>query len=576
MKSILKWIKKAVLFWVAGVGIFVTLSFVVGLLFSFKSVAPQLPKSAILKLEIGGELSEKDDIDFLGSLRSGPKKMLYDVCDLINQAARDDKIQGIFVRLLPLETSFAQTQELRNAFSNFKKSGKKLYLYASFFNSSKEYYLACVFDEVCMLPLGHVGIAGLNVFFPFARGLLDKWEVAPQVTQAGKYKSAPEMFTHKDFSQEHKESLLSIVTSIENTLIKDIENARQIQNVRGLFEKGHLRANDALEAKLITHIDSYKKCEDRILEKSVKETKFYSAKDYEILLDKRQKKEAKKQVAVLVLSGEIHDDQNLSQSPLQDRKIIRPVSVEKQLKALMKDEKTAAVILRIDSPGGSPTASEEIWQQINEFKKTKPVVASMSTLAASGGYYIASACDKIIAQPLTITGSIGAFSGKLNVSKFFENLGIHFGSLYTMESATLNSFQSDYSPAQKEKMKKDIDYVYDFFKKRVAQGRGLLEEKVEEFAQGRVWTGSQAKEKGLVDELGGIHEAFEVTKKMLKLEKDEQVDLYVYSPRIKMIDLIMGVFGFDNDVLDGEFSVIEFFKNHIKSMFSVPMFEVRG
>ncbi len=576
MKSILKWIKKATIFWFVSVGIFVTFSFFIGLFFSLKSSIPELPKTAILKLDIAGELSEKDDIDFLSNFRSGSKKRLYDTCNLINQAAKDVNIQAIFVRLLPLGTSFAQTQELQNAFLNFKKNGKKLYLYASSFQSSREYYLASVFDEIYMLPLGHVGISGLYFSVPFVKEFLDKWQIVPHAIQAGKYKSAPEMFTNKDFSNEHKESLLSILTSIENTLIQDIGNFRKIDHVRSLFEQGHLNANEALQAKLITHIDSYKKCEDKVLEKYAKDAKFYQAKDYEILIDKRSKKDAQKKIALLVLSGEIHDDQNLSHSPLQDTKVIRPAFVEKHLKTLMKDEKIAAVILRIDSPGGSAVASEEIWNQITDFRKTKPIIASMGSIAASGGYYIASACDKIVAQPLTITGSIGAFSGKLNISQFFQNLGIHFGSLYTMESATLNSFNADYSPKQKEKMKKDINFVYDFFKKRVAQGRNLSEEQVEKSAQGRVWTGLQAKERNLIDELGGVEEAFELSKKMIKPEKDEKIELYVYSPRIKMIDLLMGALGFDNDVLDGEFSVVEFFKSHLKSIFSVSMFEIRG
>jgi protease-4 len=578
MRNVLKWLKKAALFWVVCVGAFVTISFFIGLVFNFKPSIPTLPKTAILKLDLAGDLYEKDNVDLLGSLRSGPKKMLYDTCDLIKEAAKEDKIQGIFVRLLPLNTSFAQIQELQNAFLEFKKTGKKLYLYANFFNSSKEYYLASVFDEIYMLPLGHVGIAGLHFSTPFIRELLDKWEITPHAIQAGKYKAAPETFTHKDFSKEHKESLLSILSSIEDTLINDIGKSGKIENVRSLFEQGNVQATQALNAKLITQLGHYQFFEDQILKKHDKDTKFYPAKDYDAILDARpEPKDIKKHVALLVLSGSIHDDQNTSQSPLQDQNTIRPSSVAKQLKALMKDEKTVAVVLRIDSPGGSATASEDIWGQIMEFKKTKPVIASMGSVAASGGYYIASACNKIVAQPLTITGSIGAFSGKLNVSKFFENLGIHFGSIYSMESATLNSFNNDYSPAQKEKMQKDIEYIYDFFKNRVAQGRNLSMDQVEDIAQGRIWTGAQAKERNLVDELGGIDKAFDLAKQELKLEKNEKIDLYVYTPKIKIIDLLMGVLGFDNDSMDGDFSLISYFKGYFHSIFFKTLqFDVQG
>jgi protease-4 len=547
------WIQKIFYYWIVTLGSIVTVLLVGFWFLSFGSQLPTLPQKAILKLHLSGNLQEKSHMASLGMNNSNS---LFEICDLIKKASKDSHIEGIFVKLSSLSLSFAQIQELQVYLKQFKQTGKKLYLYTSSFSSTAEYYFAAIFDEICLLPVGQVGIAGFRVEVPFARALLDKWEVTPNDYHAGKYKSFPETFTQKDFTPEHKESALSLLSSMEETVIKDIGVWRKIDNAQSLFEIGDLQANKALDSKLVTELGYYESFKEKILGAHGKECEFFSAKKYHQILS-RGHRPSSKRIAILNLSGSIYDDYN-GGSPLSDQKTIRPSKVVKALKALMKDSSVLAVIAHIDSPGGVVTASEEIWAIFKEFSKKKPIIASMGTVAASGGYYIATGCSKIVAQPLTITGSIGVFGGKLNTSKFWENLGVHWGEIYTMESATLHSSNHDFSKAQKEKMEKSAYESYDIFKQRVSQSRHLTLAQVEEVAQGRVWTGVQAKEKNLVDELGGIQEAFHLAQKELNLT-GEDIQIYIHSPKTGLYNIILNLLEMEYDDLNLNVFLYSFF-----------------
>ena len=567
--NIINFLKKVFYYWAISLGSIVTIICLMALLIIPKRHTPVIPTKAILSLDLDG----RDQTFFEGS--DSKETSFYEISTMIQEASKDDRIQAIFLKLTTLNISFAQIQELQDALKDFKKTGKKLYLYASSFVSTKEYYLASIFDEICMLSVGNVGIAGFRIEVPFIRNFLDKWNIKPNSYHVGKYKSSPETFTEKDFTQPHRESSLSLLTSMEEWVVKDIADWRKITNMSTFFQKGDLYAYEALDAKLITELGYLGSFKDKILSNHGKEVKFFSSKDYQLVLDQKNIPKNTKKIAILMLSGAIDDDRGaIHNNPLEDQRVIRPSKVSKQLKEILKDESTLGVILRIDSPGGTITASEEIWGQLKEFSKQKPVIASMGSVAASGGYYIASACSKIVAQPLTITGSIGVFGGKLNTSKFWENLGIHWGEIYTMESATLHSPNHDFSSVQQDRLQKSAEYAYDIFKQRVTVGRNLSLDDVEKVAQGRVWTGVQAYERKLVDALGGLKIAFEIAKKEINLKENEKVELYLHESRISFFDIIMNVLGFENEELDINLSLTSYFWNIFSPQ--VAEFNVRG
>ncbi len=567
--NIIKFFKKAFYYWTITLGSIVTLTCLGFLLIAPKKYIPVLPKAAILSLDLDGR-----DQKFFGRASVGDTS-LYETSVMIQEAAKDENVKGIFLKLTSLSMSFAQIGELQDALQEFKKAGKKLYLYTSSFGTTKEYYFASLFDEICMLSVGNVGIAGFRIEVPFARALLDKWEIKPNSYHAGKYKSSPESFTETDFTQPHRESALSLLSSMEEWVIKEISDWRKISDVKTFFEKGDLDAKEALEGKLITELGYLESFKDKILKIHGEETKFFSSKDYQIILDQKTLPKNTKKIAILMLAGGIDDDRgSVRNNPLEDQRVIRPSNVAKQLKEILKDDSVLGLIVRIDSPGGTITASEEIWAHLKEFSKKKPVIASMGTVAASGGYYIASACSKIVAQPLTVTGSIGVFGGKLNTSKFWENLGVHWGEIYTMESATLHSTNHDFSPFQEERLKKGANDAYNIFKQRVADGRNLTLDEVEKIAQGRVWTGVQAHERKLVDALGGLNVAFELAKKEIKLQENEKVELYLHARSIGLFDVFMNVLGFDNEELDLNLSLISSFWNIFNPQMSE--FNVKG
>ena len=545
-------LKKAMKGWFYFLGALVTV-----ILISFFLVIPSrssikpIPPSAILEIDLGGEFQEKVTQTPFSMLKPSSRKILRDMCYLIEEASKEKNIQAIFVKLTSLNISLAQIQEIKNALRIFKKSGKKLYLYTSYFAETKDYFLASLFDEIAISPAGFLSLTGLKWEVPFGRKFLDKWEVKPNMLHEGQFKSAIERYTESDFSSPHKEAITSLVKSLEDILIAEIETDLSLKNLKDAFEKGYLLPQEALEQKLIHKMTNVIDFEEEVLNKhkiAEKPAEIFSSKDYlRNLNNAPENKNVKKYVALLTLSGEIKDDVEVGSSNFYDDGAIRPYQTWKQLKDIMDDEETVAIVIRIDSPGGSPFASEEIWNAIKQVNKKKPVIISMGSVAASGGYYIASAASKIVAQPTTLTGSIGIYGGKFNTSGFWESLGVHWGEIVTMESALLHSSNRDYNEKEKLMLKKGMGLLYNLFKQRVADGRKLSLEKVEQVAQGRVWTGLQAKGFGLVDELGGINEAFEIAKKMVQKD-NELVELYIYTPEKNWKEALMDLFNFESSL----------------------------
>ena len=471
----------------------------------------EVKSNSVLTLKLDAQIQDyapKSDNPFDELLGANDSKMsLTKIINAIENAKTDDKIKGISIESLNLNTGIAQTQAIRNKLIDFKESGKFITAYADVY-TQKNYYLSSVADSVFVNPVGMVDFHGLTSERMYYKDFQDKYGVKMEVIRHGKYKSAMEGFIANEMSEANREQTTSFLTSIWGEFLEDIGVSRNktieelntiadnlgTRNVNLAMTNGMLDGaiyNDEYKTKLKQMTDV---AEDKDLES-------VSMQDYISTGKGRLKSTASDKVAILYAQGEIKYGKG-------DETYIGQESINKALKKLRKDKKIKAIVLRVNSPGGSALASDLIWREIELTKKEKPVVVSMGNLAASGGYYIACNADKIYAEPTTITGSIGVFGAIPNLSGVAGNMGINAEQVSTNKSPSYSAFE----PLTQEfhdYVKGSIDAIYVTFVNHVSEGRDMTFEAVDAIAQGRVWTGKEALENGLVDELGNLDDAVE-------------------------------------------------------------------
>lgn len=453
----------------------------------------------------------------LGKLRAKQQPGLNDILGEIKNAKTDANIKGIYLDIQSIAAGIATSEEIRNALLDFKKSGKFIYAYAEEYTQGA-YYLASVSDKIYLNPQGALTINGLSTQLAFFKGTLDKLEIEPEVIRHGKYKSAIEPFIRADMSEENRTQIAGFVDPIWNHMVTNIAAARKLTKEEVYLIADSLKArnaNDALQLKLVDQLAYY----DQFVEDlNVKCGKEKSAELKLISLGKYKNAVkstglAKDKIAVIYANGEI-------QSGEGDDNTIGSESLAEAIAEARKDEKVKAIVLRVNSPGGSALASDIIWREVILAKKSKPVVVSMGDVAASGGYYISCAADKIFAQPNTITGSIGVFGLMFNAGNMFKNkLGITFDTYKTSNYTDLGTMSRPLTPGERLIMQNSVDEVYNTFTSRVAEGRKMKQADVDSIGQGRVWSGVDAKRIGLVDELGGIEDAIKAAASLAKLKE---------------------------------------------------------
>ncbi len=494
----------------------------------FAHSSKPLGHDSVLSLNLQGSYVEHPNSKGIESLFLGKKASLYDLNHAILNASKDKTIKGIVVRMDSPSLGTAQLQELRDALLTFRKSGKSSWCYADTFGDSSSgtalYYLATACEEIWLQPLGGVNLVGIKIEVPFAKQALEKLDVKPEMAQRKEYKSFIEMFTRDDFSEENGEASQAIADSILGQVVDGIAKERKISHdqVRLLISNGPYLTQEALTEKLIDRIDFRQALVPAIQEKLGQHISFVSIKSYLHTLPHETKGH---KVALIFGTGAI---QREGESSAMDEFIISSNSTYKAFQLAIHDKNVKAIVYRINSPGGSPVASETIYGIINYAKEhaKKPVIISMSDAAASGGYWVAVAGSKIVAQPATLTGSIGVFGGKYVISGLLEKLGIKFGNVSTSENATMWSFAESFTPTQWNKLNAIMDEIYEAFTSRVAKGRNMTPEQVEKVARGRVWTGEQALALGLVDQLGGLQTAIGLAKQEAGLPHDAGVEVF--------------------------------------------------
>jgi len=451
--------------------------------------------------------------------------------DAIKHAREDKNIQGIYLEASALRAGWASLEEIRNALLSFQKTGKFIVAYGENY-TQKTYYLASLADEIVLHPAGIFPLKGLSQTVFFYKTLLDKLEVAPQVFRVGEYKSAVEPFTRQDMSQASKHQSGKLLDAIHDHFLSSIAIARGLEkaSIQTMVDAlSVVIPRDACHAKLASQVGHFDDAEALIKNRLslAQEAHINYVPFANYALFKKTPRSSKKQIAVLIAEGNIIDGTGAPGT-------IGSKDLATSLKAIRKNKSIKAVVLRINSPGGSALAADVLWKELILTKAQKPVVASMSDVAASGGYYMAAACNRILAHPTTITGSIGIFGLFFDVHALLSNeLGITTDVVKTGSSADLfenpgRSFNSH----EKKMIQKVVDEGYNTFIERVAAGRNMDKELVERVAAGRVWTGQLAQEKGLVDELGGLEAAIQAAAELAAIEDEYTVS---YWPRLQTL-----------------------------------------
>lgn len=449
-------------------------------------------------------------------LNSEPKDGLTDVLKAIEAAKKDDKIKGITLTNTSSRMGMAQNKSLRDKLDEFKKSGKFVVAYGDSY-SQTDYYLSSVADTIYLNPVGELDFKGLSSEVMFFKDFQEKSGVKLEVIRHGKYKSAVEPFLSNEMSPENREQLTSLLNSIWGSMAEDIAKSRKVsmEQLNSIAENLSARTPEMAKAnKLIDKIgyeDEYHNGIRKALK--LKKDEEYNTVDILDYVDTAEMSDilsgGNDVIAVIYAQGEILGGEG-------DINIIGEGYMKEALKEARDDENVKAIVLRIDSPGGSALTSELIWREIELTKKKKPVVVSMGNLAASGGYYIACGADRIFAEPNTITGSIGVFGVLPNLTPIANKIGIHTEQVNTHSNASGYSLFTPLEDNTRAVVQESIEKIYTTFVQRVAAGRKMSFEKVDAIAQGRVWAGSEAVKNGLVDEIGGLDEAVKYAAKLGK------------------------------------------------------------
>jgi len=554
---------------------------------------PQLSRDTVLTVTVDGPFIEEAPlgVGLPGPFASRGRK-LRDTIDGIDLAARDSRIKGLIVKLDD-SAGLAQTQELRAALARFRAAGKFAYAFADSYGQSSpgngEYYLASACDQVWMQPMGEVMVAGVVFEAPFAKEALAKLKIEPQFSKRAEYKTAPEVFTESGFTPAAREMMEGLANDITLQLVTDIAASRKLEaaQIRAAFDRGPMTAREAIDAHLIDRVGYA----DEVV-KAAKESA--GPRGHVVALDDfyraARPRDGVANVALVYAVGEIGRVEGPIDPAEGERRFGREAGIVRGFAKAMENDAIKSIVLRVDSPGGSVTGSESIRRAVLRAKEAgKKIVVSMGTTAASGGYWISVDADKIVANPGTLTGSIGVFTGKFAINKGLADIGITTDRTSAGPFAAMDSPFAPYTPEQNQRINATLDNVYGAFIARVAEGRKLPPGVVEQSAKGRVWSGQQAKQIGLVDELGGLHEAIEIAGRLAGLPEGERPKIRIYPQPLTPLEMLRGVLHGDADVeeaasdaisaLDGPGglaiqALTSLFRNPAEQMVRMPIFSL--
>jgi protease-4 len=501
-----------------------------------------VPQRVVLQIDFQRGVVESVPDDPLARFMMQDVLELHDVVAALDRAADDRRVQAVVARVDTAGMGLAHLQEIRDAVLRFRATGRPAYAFAETFGEfgpgNGGYYLATAFERIYLQPSGDVGVTGLIYESPFIRGLLDKLSVTPRIGQRHEYKNAANFYTERGYTEPHREAMEGLMQSQFSQMVRGIAEARELTEarVRALFDRGPYYGQEAVDAGLVDALAYRDEVDAAAREHAGERASTVDVTDY---LARAGRPHRRGTTIAL-----IHGDGTLMRGPsgydpVDGSMTMGSDTITKAFREAIEDRRVKAIVFRVDSPGGSYVASDAIRRETARARaRNKPVVVSMGNLAGSGGYFVSLDANKIVAEPGTITASIGVFGGKLLTREFWAKLGVTWDDVYTSEHARIWTSTHDYGAAA-WRIQAGLDRIYEDFTQKVAAGRGLPLERVQEIARGRIWSGEDAKRLGLVDELGGLDVALRLAKEAAGLDADAPVRVRRFPPRPSMIELLL-------------------------------------
>ena len=512
-----------------------------GLLFMGLAVGrgPQVSSNSTLLLDVSGDLQETEPSGVLGQFLE-PPPTVRSLVDALRKASVDRRVSSVIIRPTSNAALWGKVQEVRDAIVDFKKSKKPIIAYLEY-GGDQSYYVASACDKVFLMPTASLDLTGMASYELFLRGALDKIGVFPDTIHVGDYKTASNTFTEHSFTAAHREMAQSLNTDLYEQLIAGLADGRHrtAAEMRDLVDHGPFLPEDAVRAGLVDDLAYEDEIDDKVQlgrgrTSTLRQHEYRSVALTSLGLNRGPR------IAVIYAVGMISSGSS-NESP--SGRVIGSDTMVEYLRKARADNSIRAIVIRIDSPGGSAVASDVIWREIMLTRERKPVIASMSDVAASGGYYIAMPAHAIVAQPATLTGSIGVVLLRFVIDGTLDKLGLNMETVKQGKYADLFSPVRPFTPDERKKVGELMQATYDAFVEKAAAGRNTTPERIDAIAQGRVWTGKQAKELGLVDELGGLERALAMAKDRAKIAPGSEVELVVFPPKKSLFEVVSEPWG---------------------------------
>ncbi len=493
---------------------------------SIRGEQPSIQDNSVLALRISGSMPDYVPDDPFRRIFGGQPQSLSSLLVQFRKAKADKRITAVMLDIDMSEAGWAKSEEIRSAIEDFRSTGKPVYAYMET-GLNKDYYIATACDKIFVPPPGELFTIGLAADVMFFRGSLDKLGIYPDMYQIGKYKSAGDTFTQKQMTDAHREYINSLLDDLNGRFLDGIAKARKksVDEVKTLIDDAPYSAAKAKELGLIDGAmyrdDVEKELKKRLGYGENSDLHIARSGDYKQISQESLGLNKGEKIAIVYAAGDITSGKSVFGGEGQET--IGSDSLVKTINEVRDDKSIKAIVLRIDSPGGSGLASDIIWRAIEAAKAKKPIVVSMSDVAASGGYYIACNANKIVAEPSTITGSIGVVGGKPVIKGFYDWIGVSNEYVLRGKNAGMFRESEKFSDSERAKFQEFLKQTYDDFTSKVAKGRGKEQTYIDSIGQGRVWTGSQGREKGLVDEYGGVDKAIELAKQLANIPADKSI-----------------------------------------------------
>jgi protease-4 len=501
---------------------------------------PYIAPGSFLEVDISGSYAEAPPADLVGQLVGSQHPLLADLLLELRKAAADTRLQGVLLKVAPLELDFAQIQEIRAALQALKATGKQVIAWVSGEGDSgnREYYLASAAHQVHFTPNTVLPLLGLRATAVFLGGVWEKLGIVMQVEQIREFKTFGDMLARKTMSEAHREMTNSLLDSLQEQFLTAIAEARGLTpaQVQAFIDTPILTAADYQRAGLIDGIQFYDDLRKGLSPDPERPVSTVSLTNYQRVKASSVGLKPGPTMAVIYGVGAVTNGDSSWGATGQ---AMGADTMIEALEEAAQDQTIAAIIFRVDSPGGSALASDLIWQAVVAAKKRKPVVVSMSGVAASGGYYVATGATKIVAQPATLTGSIGIVFSLPNIQGLLDKLGVHMETLDRGRYARLFDPAEEWTPEERQQVQRLLETLYSTFTRRVAEGRGLSTEEVDRIGRGRVWTGAQAVSRGLVDQLGGMETALQIAKEEAGFPAEASVRLVFYPKEKPLLETLL-------------------------------------